>query len=402
MSRKSHHVAMSGFLLTAAIVGFNLVAQGCGNTGGAKIICLPETDPKVFTFCPGKEDAGTDGADAETADAETSDAETTDATMAASTCTGQCLPAGPSGFQHIPILLWMGSENEEPECPERANGVFFQGYYGLTVDFPCQECSCGPAECTMPSGLVATSGSACQGGKAVPYDGPAEWDGSCVAPGQLPVGSFRSIELSPATVSPCKPIGNAEPPKPPAFAPQTSSFVNGIYWKSRAKACQGSGDGKCSISDYQCVPDIRPAPPEFRYCLEYNKTVDETNLPECPGNYPDRFLFHKGVSGKPECSPCECGEVSGAECSVSFSAYQDATCSGTPMPLFKDLTVKSGTCVDFDTPSVSLGSMSATWTAKQAGQCEPKGGNMVNDVKPQDPHVFCCQPLAPSTKASQE
>lgn len=307
---------------------------------------------------------------------------------------GECVPMGTSDFRERAVLLWMGSdEYDAPECPERASGEFYTGYGEFVVSFPCQECACGPAECMVPNGIAADPANLCQGANPTAYDGPSGWDGSCVSPSMLPSGSFHSIELNPAGVSPCEPIGDPIPSKSPSFAPSHgSTFANGIYWGKYAKACQGSADGVCPDTNELCLPSSEPPPPGFRQCVQYTLPVDDEKLPQCPEAFPDRFVFYSGTDGQPACSPCECGEPVDAQCAVSFSAYQDATCAGVPMPLFKDVPASTGSCVDFGALSLGLGSMEAKWLMNSPGSCEPSGGELIGEVKGADPRVFCCQP----------
>jgi len=382
MFGKSHGVAITGFALTIVLSSTAIVNNGCGvNTGGAGISCGTDADPNDWPEC--YDDAGpAPGLDPEA-------------------CTGQCVPRGPSGFDPRIVLVWMGPEEEAPQCPDRAKSRFDSGYEGLSVELPCQKCECEPATCVMSTGLVTTSNDACQGGAVTKFEAPPDWDGSCSSPAQVPAGSFRSIELTPATVSSCNPIGNAEP-KAPSFAPPRSSFAGGVYWKNHVVACEGPAEDKCPTTDFVCVPSTQPSPPEFRYCVEYIKTIDENDLPECPVQYPDRFTIYKGTKGKVECSPCECGDPVGAQCAVSLSAYQDPTCTGAPMPLFENVPAINSQCIDFGGMSVSLESMSAKWTVNEPGQCLPKGGEIVGEVKPVDPSVYCCQPLEAPMKASKE
>ncbi len=386
MFNKSHRTALAGFFTTAALVGAILGTQGCGEWSltGEGIHCGTNPDPETLPFCAG--DAG---------------AEDAGAGLKSETCNGQCVPQPPVGFDERPALVWMGPEEEEPQCPDRALSIFDEGYEGLTVALPCQKCECEPAKCVMSTGLVTSSNDACQGGAVTNYDAPADWDGSCISPAQVPAGSFRSIELTSATVSSCKPMGDTEP-QAPSFAPTKSSFAGGVYWKNRVLACSGTTIGECKTTDFVCVPNTQPPPPEFRYCIASTDAFDENNLPQCPNNYPERFTIYKGTTGKVECSPCECGDPVGAQCTVSFSAYQDPTCSGVPMPLFENVPAVAATCIDFGAMSVSLDSMSAKWSVNQPGQCLPKGGELVGEVKPLHPRMYCCQPLEPPMKAPKE
>ncbi len=157
-------------------------------------------------------------------------------------------------------------------------------------------------------------------------------------------------------------------------------------------------DGICPNANELCLPSAEPPPPGFRQCVQYTLPVDEQKLPLCPQEFPGRFVFYSGTEGQLDCTPCQCGDPVDAQCAVSFSAYQDTTCAGLPMPLFKEFTAFPGSCVDFGAASIPLGSMEAKWVSNAPGTCEPSGGELIGEVKGTDPRVFCCQtpPDAPT------
>jgi len=313
---------------------------------------------------------------------------------------GECVEMGGADFRREAVLVWMGDdEYAAPECVDLGLGDFYSGYGDLVVSWPCQQCACGPAECIMSDGMLSDSNN-CPQGNPTAYDGPSEWDGSCVSPSMLPAGSFHSIGLKPAGVSPCAPIGDPIPPKSPSFAPpRGSSFANGVYWGSYAKACQGAVDGTCPKMNELCLPSAEPPPPGFRQCVQYSLPVDEASLPQCPEAFPDPFVFYSGTKGQLDCTPCQCGEPVDAQCAVSFSAYQDSACAGVPMPLFQNVPAFQDSCVDFGAASLALGSMEAKWLSNSPGSCEPSGGELIGEMKGKDPRLFCCQtPPSPSSQ----
>ena len=313
---------------------------------------------------------------------------------------GECVEIGTSDFTHTAFLLWIGADGEQPSaCPERANSEFYEGHGDLEVFVECQTCSCGPANCIMSEAMNVDADHFCQGANVTSYAAPPGWDGSCVSPSILAAGSFSSIKLNPATVSPCEPIGDPIQ-EPPGFAPGPKSFSNGVYWGKFAKGCQGAElPGDCTNTGDLCLPTSEPPPPGFRQCVQYTLPVDESALPTCPEAFPNQFVFYSGWKGNTECSACECGDPVGSQCNVSFSAYQDSACAGIPMPLFADVPTGTGFCADFGADSYPLASMQAKWTTKAPGTCEPSGGKMIGEVKGVDPRLFCCQePPKPSSK----
>lgn len=313
-------------------------------------------------------------------------------------CQGACVEMGTADFRKEAVLVWMGDEEKQPVCPARAEQVFYTGYGDPRIWLQCDKCKCGPSKCALPDGMAVHDKPFCQDGTPLGYTAPSEWDGSCLSPSVLPGGSFSSIKLSPAKPAPCEPIV-APVPKVPSFAPEHASAGADLYWGSFAKACQGVAEGKCDNTSEMCLPSAEPPPPGFRQCVQYLFPVDESKLPQCPSAFPDRFVFYSGVEGKLECSPCECGDPVGAQCNAAFSAYQDTTCSGGPMPLFENVPSVAGQCIDLGAIPYSLGSMSAQWKQNFPGKCEPKGGELINEAKGTDPRAFCCQ--APSGAPTQ-
>ncbi len=361
--------------MTVAISSATVISTGCGlNTGGGEIICPDGGPPENEPICG---TGGGPGINPQTNP---------------NTCAGKCVARPPADFRESPVLMWIGEDGEQPECPEHAPIDFYSGLEGLNVDLQCQKCTCSPAACILPNGISVHSDNGCAGIGTV-YEASAPWDGSCASPAVMAAGTFRSIALEPATVAACTP---SAPPKipPPSLRAEPSSFAGGIYWEHAAKACDGTAEGSCANAGEICIPDTDPTPPQFRHCIQYLPAVKEDALPQCPADYPERFLFHKPVEGKVECSPCECGEPANAQCSVSISAYQEQSCSGNP--LFKEFPVyNNASCTDFGAAWLPLGSIEAHWIENKPGECEPKGGEMIGPIKPMEPRVYCCQQPVP-------
>lgn len=306
---------------------------------------------------------------------------------------GQCVELGTLDFTREAVLLWMGGD-APPDCPERAKSVAYEGFGDLKVDFPCHACKCMPAACALPAAIEVHDSAFCSG-NVMSYQAPEAWDGACISPLVLPSGSFDSIKLSAPVMKGCEPIGDPIP-MPPGLMSDRRSFAGGAYWGKYAKACQGVAEGRCDSSGDLCLPSTEPPPPEFRQCVQYLRDVDEAELPQCPKAFPDRFLFYSGTKGELTCTPCTCGEPEGGNCSATLSAYQDSTCAGVPMPLFKDVPASSSLCIDFGGVPYPLNSISSKWVQNEPGTCEVKGGELIGEVKGVDPRVFCCQ--GPSTQ----
>jgi len=308
---------------------------------------------------------------------------------------GACVEIGASDFEHDAVLLWLGQdEMDAPKCPERAALDYFTGYNDLVVDVQCDECKCSKPACVLPHAIGVDTQSFCASGIVDNYAAPNEWDGTCFSPAKLPAGAFASIALPTSTVTGCTPSSYPPILPPSAMAPRSNVIYGGIGWRTVAKACAGDAFGKCSDSKKTCVPNALPPPPEFRYCVKYQSTnVDVADLPECPNEFPERHVFYKKWEGTRECTPCACGEPVGSQCNAAFSAFQDPACGSIPTHIFKD--VPEGSCVNGNGMPWMLSAISAKWNVNNPGKCEPSGGELVGEVKPADPRVFCSQPPPP-------
>ncbi len=379
LSIRTSLIATAIFVVTPALV---LGSNGCGGEAHVGFPCDPDGGPvKDNPWSCETDDAGI-GIDP----------------LSCIARGGACIEMGTADFRQSPVLVWMGAEEEQPACPERAPTTFYEGYKDLSVNVECSKCSCGPSTCIMSKAMKVDPDPFCKGVNAKDYAAPDDWNGSCSSPSVMPPGSFASIKLVPATASPCEPIGDPVP-KTPGFAPGPKSFSNGVSWGTFAKACQGTAEGQCKNSADFCVPTAEPPPPGFRQCVQYILPVDENKLPQCPVAFPDQFVFYASYEGKAECSACQCGDPVGSQCVAAFSAYQDSACAGQPMSLFENVPANAGQCIDFAGVPNALGSMQAKWFMNNAGSCEPSGGELIGEVKAADPRLFCCQePPKPPSK----
>jgi len=287
-------------------------------------------------------------------------------------CTGQCVPLPPFDFSG-PALLWMGQERDAPQCPARAPRQVYQGHADLDASNQCPPCACSEPACVLPSGLTANSQACPGGGTETPFEAPGGWDGSCTAPGM--VTSLASVSMLPVTQQPCAPI---DQPVPQAYFDT---------WGQYARACAGEAiTGVCGDPGMTCLPTAEPPPPGFRQCIMYNRDDD----PQCPAEYPDKFVFYGDLTDTRDCTACECSQTEPSECVASLSIYEQPSCMGWILSTMVGSAAAG--CHDMASPSVQLGSMEATWLTNQPGACEASGGVPVGEAKPLDPRTFCCQP----------
>ncbi len=303
---------------------------------------------------------------------------------------GDCVDLGTSKFTENPFLAWIGDFNASmPECPERATSEYYMGYGGLYVFPPaCEKCTCSAPTCVLPHAIGIDPIDGCPSGIVDNYTAPQGWDGSCSSPQIWPGQNVASVWVPSATVSECMP-STPKPMDPPKFAPSPTNFANGVFWETSVKACRGIADGSCAISGQTCVPSATPPPPEFRYCVEYSLPVDELNLPECPAVFPERHVFYEKTEGEMECTECKCSAPVNSQCVASFSVFQSPVCGTSPLPHFENV-VGGGCHTVMPWP---VGAISAKMAIDSPGKCEPTGGELVGEVKPINPTVFCCKPL---------
>ncbi|WP_437594885.1 hypothetical protein [Sorangium sp. So ce1000] len=158
----------------------------------------------------------------------------------------------------------------------------------------------------------------------------------------------------------------------PAAHPQ-----NALWWATRATACVAGAHTACADAT-TCAP---AAPSGFLTCIYHEGDA------ACPDGYAQRHVFYKDVLDRRDCTPCSCGEPTGASCTIMASVYRDAACT--------DLVASTlvGSSVPFcgvTLPGIGLGSKSAAVAAVEPGACAPQGGEPVGELQPVEPSTFCC------------
>ena len=351
--RTGWQYAMAALLVTTAV--------GCGS---AELVYYPD-DP-VGTGSGGSGGSG-------------GSAGTTSSGVAA--CEGQCVPLGPVEWLG-PALLWIGKENEAPECPPTAPVDSALMYNELNAPNVCASCECAAptGSCALPTALTAAS-SQCPGDAAgvahTSFDAPAGWSGACTTEDSIPanqkcngVACVQSLTIAPITLTeaPCAvsttPIASKQP----------------YVWGTAALACHGSAAGSCMGAAEVCTP---PAPDGFKQCLL------QRGDNECPSAYPQKHLFYKGFTDTRSCTPCACSTPVGSTCSAQVSIFKDSACSA---PILTYAIGASGPkCLDM-LSGVALGSKLATEPVYTPGVCQVSGGEAIGEAVPEELSTFCCLP----------
>ena len=315
--------------------------------------------------------------------------------------TGTCVP-DPNGtgailWASVPISLWIGPVDQVPaKCPDDPDyGVpteKFRGFDQLVAPpATCSACSCGPSEGTcsgVPETLELRAGMCAQNGVVtVPFDTPANWDGSCTnadtiaAGAKCPAGSqtlctqsVHSSALPPPANEACKPSVSV-----PA-ALETS-------WKIGALACTGNTQpqtcGTMSLTTY-CVNDPGPA---WLHCT-YRDGVHE----QCPDNYQyARYvLYPKEPIDDRGCSACECGAPMGSACEGALSLSADGACGAEIVKL--QVGSMGPICYDFLVAGKAIGSKAIMNRTYWPGVCAVSGGGAVGSAVADVANAvtFCC------------
>ncbi|AUX28459.1 MULTISPECIES: hypothetical protein [Sorangium] len=300
-----------------------------------------------------------------------------------SLCSGQCAPPAPLGW-FGPALLWFGPPDAVPDCPADAPTLGYEGFADLQQPpLECATCACDPPEasCTLSTDWAATSSPSCPGDEpgtvTTSFAAPDGWDGACTAANAIPadhlcngepcVQSLTIAAPSVVTTAACTPRLDVPPPVP-RLDP----------WATRARACLAGAYTACDDAT-TCVPS---APSGFTTCVFH-----EGDDADCPEGYAVRHLFFADVIDGRDCTPCGCGDPTGASCSLMASVYRDAACTD----LLASNVVSSSVpfCV-VTPPGVALGSKSAVIVAVEPGACAPHGGEPIGELRPSAPSTFCC------------
>ncbi|MCC6555681.1 MAG: hypothetical protein IT372_22190 [Polyangiaceae bacterium] len=291
-------------------------------------------------------------------------------------CPGQCVPLPPLGFDG-PALLWVGPEDELPDCPTDAPSPFFLGKGDVDDSDQCPSCECTEEVCMLPSSVTASTLACPGGGTATEYTMPGSWAGACTPLAPAPPAPLASLTSAPVTVRPCEPVA-AEVPAggPPRFPPPLV-----------AKACEGEVvDTVCNDPALTCVPSAKPPPPGFRQCI----ARDDGDEPPCPTAYPDKLTFYREIYDTRSCSPCECTEVSPSSCIAEVRFYEDSACN--TLVAQAEPVLGASACAPAN-PGSTLGGVEAELLIDEPGACVASGGGQLGQVERIGRTVFCCQPL---------
>ena len=280
-----------------------------------------------------------------------------------------------------PTLLWIGAEDQAPECPFGPTTRSYEGHADLVAPALCDACTCEPptGSCALSSILTAsTLDCNLAGGVSTSFNAPDPWDGSCDGATKVPGGAAHSLSIDPIkmTENGC------------VSGPTVPAKVISLRWDTFARGCDvgslmGPVDRSACLSEEQI-------PPGFALCIFRD---GESDCPTDPGNiFTERHIFYEGVEDMRQCSACTCGAPAGSACAATISIYgNDLTCNG---PTFAQIPISSTkpACLDITLPGQALGSKSAGPTTYLPGTCPPEGGVASGSATPIGPSTLCCRP----------
>lgn len=278
-----------------------------------------------------------------------------------------------------PALLWVGPEDQAPECPRGQVSVAYEGYDDLVAPTACEACACEPptGSCALPSTLTAST-AVCPGGPlTTSFDAPTPWDGLCDNTLQTPPGAAHSLTIGALAM-----IENGCTPAPPVPAKVLS-----LHWNTFARACDMPWR-KPTVRSL-CLTD-EPFPVGFAMCILRD---GEHDCPADPGNvFTEQHFFYNGVQDNRQCSACTCGPPMGSACTPMISIYKDDVCSAASAVAQISVSSADDVCLDIALPGQELKSKSAGPTTYLPGTCPAMGGDPSGSAIKTNPVTSCCRP----------
>ncbi len=279
-----------------------------------------------------------------------------------------------------PSWVWIGPEDQAPECPQGPTSVSYEGHADLVAPALCEACTCAPptGSCSLPSTITASDAACGTQGTTTSFNAPSIWDGSCDSSAQVPGGAAQSLSIDPIVM---KENGCASGP------PAAAKIVS-LHWNTFARGCDVSLP-KSLIERSTCLP-VDPIAPGFKACIF---SVSETECPnELEGNvFIEKHTFFHGVQDDRQCSTCTCGAPTGSLCTAQLAVYDGASCSGEPL-MSNPISSTKAPCFDVAIPGQAFGSKRAEAVTYLPGTCPPEGGVASGTASPTIPVTVCCRP----------
>lgn len=306
-----------------------------------------------------------------------------------------CVSEAPAGWMGY-FTVYDGDAANDPGCPKLYPMPSYQGNGGLNApSVTCSQCTCGaPTGQTCQAMKIANLGelfvsndtclqqtqmqASC--GKFI----ATNTDGACysggVAGGANNCGEPMGMSC-PGGGQPCNvgsvfgdpmAVGGGCPPSPqvPNKPPAT--------WSSFGRACGETSLGTGCNAGQVCLPKAI-SPYQSGVCISKPGEV------MCPPTFPKQHIYYDSFDDTRDCTPCTCGAIQGASCSMSLNLYSDGGCANLLV------SIPAGGCKDLS-GNPTVGSRKAVNIAF-TGTCQvdASGGKPMGAVTGKNPITYCCK-----------
>jgi hypothetical protein len=302
---------------------------------------------------------------------------------------GTCVPKMPEGWLW-PATLYEGFDIGMEPCPEGTTT-----WDGIAEPSPlgCAECACSTPKsiCGLsPQWTISSRGCAdFDNGVKSNFDPPPDWDGSCNNEKSLPGGKLCGAEgycAKSITISPPK-LEQIDTSCTPAVKeqdePTAPKLYNGQSLPPVGRVCidkETSTDlPTCGVDDKNLCVSI---PGKGPACITREGDFS------CPEGWPQRHIFYKDIDDNRSCSECSCGPVEGASCKRKYTLYTDSTCT-TEFGSWTNEDSQLPQC-QWLAEGIAVAAKTLDTVEHTLGACKPAGGEVIGEVKLNDPFTVCC------------
>lgn len=316
-------------------------------------------------------------------------------------CKTACVPEadGPfaAGWSDRPVMVWIGPSSElaSHHCDGGETWEKVRGYDKLVAPpAKCDACAClADGACTGLPATIEIRSDKCgvSNVQTTPFDGPANWDGSCTSANAMAAGELCNGVLCAQSVGTSALPGPTNESCTPT-AEKPTATLGKHEWLEGVLACGADSPGNCNVPAERCVPPLKEG--WLRCVWQAGKHN------ECPGNYndfPPRVVYQDNPIDDRGCSECVCGAPKDGICTGSLSVYADSVCSSEFVKL--PLSSIDPSCGTITPPGRVVGGKTISGLSYVPGTCAVTGGEPIGSVIPNDNEksvtTICCRGAEP-------